>query len=466
MSLYSRPSNNLSQNDYDYEYLSDQSNNENNIAPYENIQDSESTISSSPPQQSSILRSLYIALVSVVYTIKHFFYTFFQRLRVCDKKLIYILLITFIGLLLILMYTLLLTFLPIIPSYSVCTQKVHWANTLTSIIQLGYPAVNMTLHMAIYNPNHFSLQLKSLNVSLYYKNTYIGYAIISPNQHISTYTDSIHDDLLITDGIIDTNINKNNENNTNECDDKNSDKNSSNFNKTSCNERINDDINMYDNILHDDNDINTKNDDYDENFLKEFVDSFFSYIEPIDDYFYYFITIIDTTTPNNIEYTTSIDQYMSLFYPISFFNDITLSPSFVAYEELSPIEYTLIPLSTSTTTSSSPSSSSSSSSLASKSKKSSVVQQQQLIHLPSGSVADIALDATIKPSLQHAAEMLLDYYNDQLLLSLSIEYNTNVYSYLTPKVTYNATYEFINVNVSQADSPNGDGTQNYCLCRN
>lgn len=321
--------------------------------------------------------------------------TYFRRLADCDKRTTFITAVVIAGIAFLSMYLLLLVFLPILPDYSLCTQQIHWGNTLGSIIQYGYPVVNLTLHMSIYNPNHFSLDLHSLDVYLYYKNAYVGYAQLSSNQTTTTTTSTMALSHIVST-IPTTQI----------------------YNNSTRNGR-------------------GDNKDKEHPFLTFVPFSTHNFIS--QDNYKYLMTYI-------APYISSYSQKIAN-------NNNYLFPTFISSSKDTPSYDSIIDNNDPNTILSFPPPSSTS-------------LLQDPVILPGGSIADMLLDARIEPSLAQALEMLVDYHNENLLLSVAVAYKTNVYTYVTPKIMYNATYEFVNINVSESSSFNGDGTRNYCLCPN
>jgi len=88
-----------------------------------------------------------------------------------------------------------------------------------------------------------------------------------------------------------------------------------------------------------------------------------------------------------------------------------------------------------------------------------------LIHLTPGNITDVFIDAILSPSLAQAVAMGNSWLNGNLFVSVEVEYDTSVFLWKTPRINYNATGEFKNMNIGGGgENPHGDGQRNYCLC--
>lgn len=68
---------------------------------------------------------------------------------------------------------------PHAPQYSVCTTKVEWTSLLSGLTSGALLSVDVDLHVSIYNPNRFRVEVRNADARVYYRHQLVGSGSIS-----------------------------------------------------------------------------------------------------------------------------------------------------------------------------------------------------------------------------------------------------------------------------------------------
>ena len=310
---------------------------------------------------------------------------FLRRLWLKDKKACFTLWVIIAAIVCLIGCILGIVFLPVEPSYSLCNENIHWNSILNSILKLGYTQANVTIHASLYNPNRFDIELKHLDLTMYYKGEYFGNAKISHDQTRITFRQEEEGDLSNHDQ-------------------------ASTYPIPTIPTRS---------LPHYTPDYSSGLDDWDTQGSggdgKEMVNN--GQVE-----------LVITTTSNNPHHP----QAQTNLPPAP-------TPTLTQIESQFELDQRYQSLQT--------------------------LSSHQLgvpkpVTLKGGSITDVFLDAIIEPTMTQASLMLLDWTSSSLFISVQCHYDTSVFVWYTPRINYNATTTFDNIDVMK------ENEVNYCLCKN